>query len=44
MPGLYTYDGEFAGFLMRMAQGDGIIVAHDNERTAPVFMVKGRRG
>lgn len=43
MPGLYAYNGKFSGFLMRMAQGDGIIVAHENERTVPVFMVKGRR-
>lgn len=39
MPGLYVYDGEFAGFLMRMACGERIIVAHENERTVPVFMV-----
>ncbi|MBR0410870.1 MAG: glutathionylspermidine synthase family protein [Eubacterium sp.] len=39
MPGLYVYDGEFTGFLMRMACGENIIVAHENERTVPVFMV-----
>lgn len=43
MPGLYTYDGEFAGFLMRMACGEKIIVAHENERTVPVFMVTGKK-
>ena len=42
MPGLYTYNGEFTGFLMRMACGEKIIVAHENERTVPVFMVTGR--
>ena len=44
MPGLYVYDGRFAGFLMRMACDEKIIVAHENERTAPAFLVKGRRG
>ena len=39
MPGLYVYNGEFSGFLMRMACGEKIIVAHENERTVPVFMV-----
>jgi hypothetical protein len=39
MPGLYVYNGVFNGFLMRMAEGDGIIVAHENERTVPVFRV-----
>lgn len=39
MPGLYVYDGRFSGILMRMAEGDGIIVAHENERTVPVFRV-----
>ncbi len=43
MPGLYTYNGQFAGVLMRMACDEKIIVAHENERTAPVFFVKGRR-
>lgn len=43
MAGLYVYNGVFAGFLMRMAEGDGIIVAHENERTAPVFVVRGRK-
>ena len=40
MPGLYVYNGKFSGILMRMACGDNIIVAHENERTAPVFVVK----
>lgn len=43
MVGLYTYNGKFAGFLMRMACEEKIIVAHANERTAPVFVVKGRK-
>ena len=43
MPGLYTYNGVFSGFLMRMACEEQIIVAHENERTAPVFVVKGRK-
>lgn len=40
MPGLYMYNGKLAGFLMRMAQGEKIIYAHENERTVPVFVVK----
>ena len=40
MPGLYTYNGEFTGILMRMACEENIIVAHENERTVPVFVVK----
>ena len=43
MPGLYVYNGKLAGFLMRMACGENIIYAHQNERTVPVFTVKGRR-
>ena len=43
MPGLYTYDGVFHGFLFRMAADDRIIVAHENERTAPVFVLNGRK-
>lgn len=43
MPGLYTYNGQFAGVLMRMACEENIIVAHENERTAPVFTVTGQR-
>ena len=43
MPGLYSYNGKFAGVLMRMACEENIIVAHENERTAPVFVVKGKR-
>lgn len=43
MPGLYAYNGTFAGVLMRMACDGKIIVAHENERTAPVFAVRGRR-
>lgn len=43
MPGLYVYNGRFAGFLMRMACGENIIYAHQNERTVPVFTVRGRR-
>ena len=38
MPGLYVYNGQFAGVLMRMACEGKIIVAHENERTAPVFL------
>ena len=41
MPGLYVYNGRFAGVLMRMACEENIIVAHENERTVPVFMVPG---
>jgi len=40
MQGLYVYNGEFSGMLMRMACGENIIVAHENERTVPVFTVK----
>ncbi len=43
MPGLYSYNGQFKGVLMRMACEEKIIYAHDNERTAAVFMVKGRK-
>ena len=43
MPGLYMYNGKFAGILMRMALGGQIIVAHENERTVPVFVAKGRK-
>lgn len=43
MPGLYTFNGKFYGFLMRMACEEKIIVAHANERTAPVFVVRGRK-
>lgn len=43
MPGLYTYNGRFHGFLMRMACDENIIVAHENERTAPVFKVNAPR-
>lgn len=43
MPGLYMYNGKFAGILMRMAPGGQIIVAHENERTVPVFVAKGRK-
>ncbi|MBO6134080.1 MAG: glutathionylspermidine synthase family protein [Lachnospiraceae bacterium] len=43
MIGLYVYDGSLAGFLMRMAEGDGIITAHENERTVPVFLVEGAK-
>ena len=39
MPGLYAYNGQFVGVLMRMACEENIIVAHENERTAPVFTV-----
>ncbi|MBQ3393116.1 MAG: hypothetical protein IJG52_06895 [Lachnospiraceae bacterium] len=40
MPGLYCYNGVFTGILMRMACGEKIIVAHQNERTVPVFTVR----
>ena len=43
MPGLYVYNGKFAGFLMRMACEENIIVAHENERTVPVFTVTGKK-
>ena len=43
MPGLYVYNRKFAGVLMRMACEENIIVAHDNERTVPVFVVKGKK-
>ena len=43
MPGLYMYNGVFSGFLMRMACDEKIIVAHENERTAPVFVARGKR-
>ena len=44
MPGLYVYHGKFTGILMRMACEENIIVAHENERTVPVFKVKGMKG
>lgn len=44
MPGLYSYNGRFAGVLMRMACEERIIVAHENERTAPVYVVRGGAG
>lgn len=40
MQGLYMYNGKLSGFLMRMAEGENIIYAHENERTVPVFVVK----
>ena len=43
MPGLYTYNGAFQGVLMRTCCGENIIVAHDNERTLPVYTVTGLR-
>ncbi len=43
MPGLYTYNGEFAGILMRTACEETIITAHENERTLPVFTVTGKK-
>lgn len=43
MPGLYTYNGEFAGILMRTACEENIITAHENERTVPAFLVAGIR-
>ncbi|MCR5626436.1 MAG: circularly permuted type 2 ATP-grasp protein [Lachnospiraceae bacterium] len=43
MPGLYTYNGEFKGILMRTTCEENIITAHDNERTMPVFLVKGKK-
>ncbi|MBR1738427.1 MAG: hypothetical protein IJ736_15720, partial [Firmicutes bacterium] len=43
MPGLYTYNGVFTGVLMRTACEENIITAHENERTVPVFVVKGKR-
>lgn len=42
MQGLYVYNGKLSGFLMRMAEGENIIYAHENERTVPVFVVKDR--
>lgn len=43
MPGLYVYNGKFAGILMRTACEENIITAHENERTMPVFTVKEQR-
>ena len=43
MPGLYMYNGNFSGILMRMAQSGRILVALDTERTAPVYVVTGKR-
>ena len=43
MPGLYVYNGKFVGILMRMCCEENIIVAHENERTVPVFVVKGKK-
>jgi len=43
MPGLYVYNGVFTGILMRTACEENIITAHENERTLPVFFVKGKR-
>lgn len=42
MPGLYVYNGSFAGILMRAACEEKIITAHENERTLPVFTVMER--
>ena len=42
MPGLYTYNGVFRGILMRTCCEENIIVAHENERTLPVFTVTGK--
>ncbi|MBO6148059.1 MAG: hypothetical protein J6O55_01825 [Lachnospiraceae bacterium] len=42
MPGLYTFNGKLAGFLSRMAEGEHIIMAHENERTVPAYMVEGK--
>ncbi len=39
MAGLYSYNGAFAGVLMRAACGEKIITANTNERTLPVFTV-----
>ena len=44
MPGLYIYNRKFVGVLMRMACGENIIVAHENERTVPVFTVSESKG
>ena len=41
--GLYVYNGKFVGILMRMCCEENIIVAHENERTVPVFVVKGKK-
>ena len=43
MPGLYVYNGKFVGILMRMCCEENIIIAHENERTVPVFVVKGKK-
>ena len=43
MTGLYTYNGVFSGILMRAACDEKIIVAHQNERTLPVYVVKGEK-
>ena len=42
MPGLYVYNGVFSGVLMRTCISGEIIVAHENERTLPVFEVLGK--
>ncbi len=42
MPGLYVYNGVFSGVLMRTTVAGEIIVAHENERTLPVFEVLGK--
>ena len=42
MAGLYVYNGEFAGVFSRLAEGDGIIASHRNERTQGTYIVSER--
>ena len=39
MAGLYVYGGRLAGIYSRLAEGDGIIASHRNERTAASFVL-----
>lgn len=43
MAGLFVYNGEFAGVFARLAEGDGIIASHRNERTQAVYAVSERQ-
>lgn len=43
MTGLYVYNGNFSGIYSRLAQGNGIIASHRNERTVPTFVVKNKK-
>lgn len=42
MAGLYVYQGHFAGVFSRVAEGNGIIASHRNERTQGTYIVEPR--